>query len=41
MSLKQTSVISDVGCVGEMFQTQKDHSLSEKTKKNTVMDTVR
>lgn len=30
MSLKQTSVIWDVGCVGEMFQTQQDHSVFEK-----------
>lgn len=30
MSLKQASVIWDVGCVGEMFQTQQDHSVSEK-----------
>lgn len=30
MSLKQASVIWDVGCVGEMFQTQHDHSVSEK-----------
>lgn len=30
MSLKQASVIWDVGCVGETFQTQQDHSVSEK-----------